>query len=303
MNTYTTKLSITQIQQLKNNLTTAKVCKTPPYALYQIKTSECTITAYESLKVVFQGEGASFYADIYGESVSKTSKQAIPKQTSTKQSYPQCGSDEVGTGDYFGPVVVCAVCIKETDLTSLNQLHIHDSKQIKDSDIIKIAPKLMDILTYSLLVLDNTKYNQVQQTNNMNAIKAKLHNQAFLHLEKKMNSPLENVIVDQFTPEKSYYGYLKNEPNVFNRIHFETKAESKYLSVACASMIARYHFLIAMDQMSDKYNFTFPKGAGKTVDEQGTLFVKQYGNQELYKVCKHHFKNTSKITEMMNRNH
>ncbi len=299
MSTYTIKLSIQQIQKLKTKSLHAKVCKTPPYALYQIKTNDCTITAYESLKVVFQGEGASFYASNYGEIETKTPTIAKPVAAKIKIAYPQCGSDEVGTGDYFGPVVVCATCIKAEDLDYLKQYAIQDSKQIKDSDILVIAPKLMERLTYSLLILSNEKYNQVHETNNMNAIKAKLHNQAFLHLEKKLQEPLQHVIVDQFTPEKSYYNYLTNEPNVFNRIHFETKAESKYLSVACASMIARYHFLLAMDNMSEKYDFPFPKGAGKGVDELGVKFLHKYDEPTLYKVCKYHFKNTQKVHDLM----
>lgn len=28
-------------------------------------------------------------------------------------SYPQAGSDEVGTGDFFGPIVVCAAVVPD----------------------------------------------------------------------------------------------------------------------------------------------------------------------------------------------
>lgn len=285
MSTYTKTMSKQQMLTLKDKLN-AKVCKTPPYALYQIKTSDCTITAYESGKIVFQGEGADFFAD------ATPTKQPIKK-------YPECGSDEVGTGDYFGPVVVCATCVKEKDLAFLDSLNIQDSKQLKDSDIVIIAPKLMEILTYSLLILGNERYNFIHQTNNMNAIKAKLHNQAFIHLTNKLDTPCTNIIIDQFTPEKSYYQYLKHEANVIRNIHFETKAENKYLSVACGSIIARYTFLQAMEQLSKQYDFIFPKGAGAKVDKAGAEFVKKYGLETLNKVSKYHFKNTEKIKELL----
>ncbi len=297
MNTYTIKLTNQQIIQLKQRLRDAKVCKTPPYALYQIKTSDTTITAYESLKVVFQGEGASYFASVYD--TQNTQATSTSSSTLHATTYPQCGSDEVGTGDYFGPVIVCALCIQPQDLTLVQSLPIADSKQIKDADILKIAPALMHQLNYSLLVLENKKYNIVHQTNNMNAIKAKLHNQAFLHLQNKLQTPLQNVIVDQFTTPKSYFKYLQNESQIFQDIHFETKAESKYLSVACASIIARYHFLQAMDQLSARYDFTFLKGASSKVDESGVAFVKRFGEQQLQHVCKLHFKNTQKIIEAL----
>lgn len=282
MSTHTKIMSIEEIENLRNSLKEATLCKTPPYAIYRIKTSDCTITAYESLKVVFQGEGADFYAD-----------EIKPK--TDYNTYPQCGSDEVGTGDYFGPMVVCACRIEKTNLAQLKALKIQDSKQIKDEDIIEIAPILMQHIPYSILILENAKYNQVHQSDNMNAIKAKMHNQAFIHLETKTNTPLENVIVDQFTPEKSYYRYLQGVPKIIKSIHFETKAENKYLSVACASIIARYHFLKALALLSEKYDFSFPKGAGTNVDKAGVEFVKKYDFALLKQVSKFHFKNTEKI--------
>lgn len=292
MSSKTVVLSSRQIQELKESLK-GEVRKTPPYAVFQIKTSDCVITAYESGKVVFQGNGADFYADAYEQGTN------TKKASTTKKSYPQCGSDEVGTGDYFGPVVVCATCVEEKHLPLLQTLRIQDSKQLKDEEILQIAPKLMETLSYSLLVLENAHYNHVHEHNNMNAIKAKLHNQAFVHLMKKLDTPCDNIIIDQFTPEKSYYRYLQGETQIVRGIHFETKAENKYLSVACGSIIARYTFLTAMDQLSTQYDFPFPKGAGASVDQRAVEFVKRYGFEELKKVCKYHFKNTEKVKELL----
>lgn len=287
MSTHTITMNQKEIQALKTKLKSAKVCKTPPYALFQVKTEDCTITAYASGKVVFQGEGADFYAG------------ATQVKSKSNITYPECGSDEVGTGDYFGPVVVCAACVESKHLPLLKELKIQDSKQIQDEQIQQIAPLLMEQLTYSLLVLENAKYNEVHLHNNMNAIKAKLHNQAFLHLKNKLDFVCDHIIIDQFTPEKTYYRYLKEEADIVQSIHFETKAENKYLSVACASIIARYHFLEAIEQLSTQYDFPFPKGAGAHVDEAGVDFVNQYSFDTLSKVCKFHFKNTDKIKALL----
>ena len=299
MNTYTKIMSEAQMYALKAKLENAEVCKTPPYALYRIKVSDCSITAYASGKVTFQGKEAAFYAEnCIGEMQDKKNKKEIAP-ASISIHYPQCGSDEVGTGDYFGPVVVCATCVQEKDLPLIASLPIQDSKQLRDDVILEIAPQLMSQLTYSVLVLENAKYNVVHKTNNIEAIKAKMHNQAFIHLKNKLNFEMDNVIIDQFAPRDRYFRYLKDEKEIVKNIHFETKAENKYLSVACGAIIARYSFLKAFETMCSYYEFDFPKGAGAHVDEAGVEFVKQYSFEKLKSVTKFHFKNTEKIKQLL----
>ena len=103
-----------------------------------------------------------------------------------------------------------------------------------------------------------------------------------------------SIIVDQFVQEKSYYRYLRDQPQVIRGIHFETKAESRYPAVAAASVIARYAFLKACDQMAQRYAFTFPKGAGAAVDQAIRQFVQAHGQEALAHVAKLHFANTAK---------
>lgn len=291
MSTHTVQMNTQKMIKLKQSLTNAQVRKTPPYALYQIKTQDCVITAYESGKVVFQGEGADFYAQ-------SSSTKKIVKQTSSttkqQQTFPQCGSDEVGTGDYFGPVTVCACHVQQEDLAWLQALKIQDSKAINDDCIRIIAPQLMERLTYSLLILDNQTYNRIHPDNNMVAIKSKLHNQAYVHLRNKLGKLPSFCMIDQFVQKSSYYRYLQKEHEVVHNILFETKAENKYIAVACGSVIARYAFLKAFDTMCEQYDFTFLKGAGAKVDENIREFVERFGEEALYKVAKVHFANTTK---------
>ena len=63
--------------------------------------------------------------------------------------------------------------------------------------------------------------------------------------------------MDQFAKPDFYYRYLDDDYGI-THLHFETKAENKYLAVACASVIARYYFLEAIKQLSKKYHFVFP---------------------------------------------
>lgn len=277
----TLKLSENEIKALQHQMQ-AYPMREIDHAHFQAKLDKGTITAYKSGKVVFSGEDALLYSQQFEKRISD-----------------QAGSDEVGTGDYFGPVVVCAAYIKESQVEFLKKLSIMDSKQISDAQILTIAPKLMKELIYSVLILDNPKYNQIHQSLNMNAIKAQLHHRAFQHLKEKLNGQLPELsVVDQFTPEVNYYKYLTDDYGI-RSLHFETKAENKYLSVACASIIARYTFLESLKQLSNYYDIQFPKGAGTLVDTFGIEFVQKHSFNELTRVAKLHFKNTQRIKDAL----
>ena len=286
-NTITLKLKSIQEEQLFK--TFSEFQTTPPqYAKWQLKPENCVITCYTSGKTVFQGKDANVYATAFMQG-----QDEIPNAATTNQ-YPQAGSDEVGTGDYFGPVCVCASYVTQDNVDFLIKLGVRDSKQMSDADMLKIGPLLMERIPHSLLIVPPQKYNRVHESNNLNAIKAKLHNQAYINLAKKIELPSFKII-DQFTPETSYYRYLKNEPQIIRDIHFETKAEDKYLSVAVGSIISRYGFLKTWEEMEKKYNMPLPKGSGDKVDIVAQAFVERYGLERLGEIAKLHFKNTEKI--------
>lgn len=275
MGTFSFKLDENKINTLKDTFKDYIKPNTNEYIDTFIQKDSLTISIYKTNKVVFQGDDAFFYAQSYLQ---------------TKK-IRQAGSDEVGTGDVFGPVVVCSAIVEENDYEFIETNHITDSKQVNDVDIRKLGPILMDRFKHSLLILDNEKYNNIHKNENLNQIKAKMHNQAYINLLNKGYDIPSACYVDQFCPVDKYYEYLKEEKRVYHDLIFEPKAESNHEAVAVASMIARYAFLIAMDNLSKKYNFNFHKGAGIEVDEDIKEFINKYKKEDLYKVSKVHFKN------------
>ena len=273
------KLSRDKIETLKETFKDYIKPSPSDYIDTFIQKDDLTISVYTSDKVVFQGNDAFFYASAYLDK--KISRQA--------------GSDEVGTGDYFGPVCVCAAIVEEDEFPLLEKLGVTDSKQLSDDKIKEIAPVLIDKLKHSLLILDNEKYNQVHEQYNLNAIKAKLHNQAFINLKKKGYDIPRACYIDEFAPRDLYFSYLLNEKEVFRDLIFETKAESSYPAVAAASCIARFTFLEKMKAMENKYQMRFHLGAGEDTNKDIITFVNKYGKERLREVAKLHFKNSEII--------
>ena len=167
---------------------------------------------------------------------------------------------------------------------------------MSDEQILSIVPKILKHFTYSLLTLDNVLYNKlIKRGFNMNKIKAYLHNKALLNLEAKCNKYIPLFVIDQFTPEKNYYDYLKDEAKVVKRIEFVTKGESASPAVALSSILARYAFLRKMDQLREAVGYNLPLGAGSKVDEMAKKILEEKGLEFLQNITKSNFKNYDKI--------
>lgn len=273
--------------------------KVIPYVVFQAVDLDTVVTLYESGKVMFQGTSADIDASMWME-MAGIEKTEAKKEKIDHSKYYNCssvGSDEVGTGDYFGPIVVTSCYVPKDKIKVVEDLGIKDSKKLTDEKILKIAPKLAKEVKYKSLILSNKEYNEKHTDNhyNINKIKAIMHNRVLWQMIHEENPIYDYIIVDEFAKEKRYYSYIEGNPQIQRDITFMTKAEDKNLAVASASVISRYIFLKEFDKMCDKYHIPFPKGAGKDVDKIGEEFVEQYGEEKLNEVAKLNFQNTTRI--------
>ena len=272
--------------------------KVIPYVVFQAEEEDTVITMYESGKVMFQGTSADVDAAMWGVQLENTKEKKEEKKKINKKYY-NCnavGSDEVGTGDYFGPIVVTACYVTKEDIPFLEELGVGDSKKIDDSKILKIAPQIAKKIKYRSVILSNSEYNEKYRKDiNMNKIKAILHNRVLYQLVNEEEPKYDYIIVDEFAREARYYEYLNDQPVVQRDITFMTKAEDISPAVACGSIISRYLFLKEFDKICDSIHIPLPKGAGKDVDTIGEEVVEKYGEDKLKEIAKVNFKNTDRI--------
>lgn len=279
--------------------------KTPPYAVFQAQEADTTITLYESGKLMFQGISADIDANIWIDLEKKLNNRIInvdgtetkaQKNDSNELNMSTIGSDEVGTGDFFGPIVVTATFVSTQDFEFLKDLGVRDSKKITDDKIKEIAPIIMKKIPYVTTILDNKTYNEKHSTNcNMNKLKAILHNKALFELKNKNNFNYAKIVIDEFCSKDKFYEYIKDVPDKVMNITFMTKAEDKVLSVACASIISRYIFLNKMDELSDSVHIPLPKGAGINVDKVASEIKDEYGIEKLNEIAKMNFSNVNRL--------
>lgn len=286
----------------------------PPYSVFQVKDYDCVITLYESGKLMFQGIGADIEASYWTEQeriknnrdclaeIEKKNQEKDKKNEELKddrfKNISTIGSDEVGTGDYFGPIVVTASFVDIKNKGMLYELGVRDSKKITDEKIIQIAPTLIKEIPHVTYILKPTDYNRIGITN-MNKVKAILHNKVLVSLTKKDRYNYDKIVMDQFVFPKKYFEHISSSVEKVTNITFSTHAEDKCLSVAVSSIISRYIFLGEMKKLNQELGMNIPKGAGTSVDSVGADIVKKFGFDKLQEIAKMNFKNTDKIKELL----
>ncbi|CDQ18246.1 ribonuclease HIII [Halobacillus karajensis] len=304
------KLPSPTIAKMKTYYAAQQKATPPASALFAAKTNNCTITAYRSGKVLFQGQKPEVEAEKWG----KSSSDSPQKKNSGKRHayYPDdtlftsshIGSDEAGTGDYFGPITVAAAFVTKEQIPQLKAIGIKDSKNLSDAQITNLAKDIVAMkIPYSLLRLPNKKYNQWQRKGwSQGKIKTLLHHQALNRLLKKIapEKP-EGLLIDQFSEPHVYQKHLQSEnQQLQEHVYFMTKAESYSIAVATASIIARSSFVKAMDQIEFDTGLPIPKGASGKVDRAAAAILEAYGEPKLEEIAKVHFANTQKAKKLVN---
>lgn len=199
------------------------------------------------------------------------------------------GTDESGKGDYFGPLVISSVYSDNERSDKLRKMGVDDSKKLSDSKIAKLAPQIMEICPYSVVVIENFKYNELyEKIGNLNRLLAWGHARAIENVLEMVDC--KYALSDQFgNPSLIENALLEKGRSI--TLAQRPRAEEN-TAVAAASILARYEFASGMDKLKEKYGMELPKGASSMVNEAAGEFIKKYGIEELKNAAKLHFKIT-----------
>jgi ribonuclease HII len=144
----------------------------------------------------------------------------------------ECGCDEAGRGCLAGPVVAAAVILPLNFYCPF----LNDSKQLTEKERNQLRPIIeKEALAWAVAEVDNTEIDQI---NILNASILAMHRAI-----NKLSLRPEFIIVDG------------NKFKPYADIHHQTivKGDSKYLSIAAASILAKTHRDELMQQLHDEF--------------------------------------------------
>jgi ribonuclease HIII len=292
-NTFSVQLKKDEIENVRGVLVSFDWESNPvntPYMVFKMKSPLNSVAIlYTSGKIVFQGN--EDFTQIIGAIQSDHQE--------TENFIPHIGVDEVGKGDYFGPMVVVSCFVDETFLKKLEHIGIGDSKKFSDKKIMDMYDRIKDYPYYYASVIYPEEYAElVEEHKNVSIVLAKQHSMVIERALKDLHESCMActlAVIDQFSNSKNRIldelGPLGKKIDV---VQFH-KGESD-IAVAAASVIARGIFLEEWAKMSQKYGFHFPKGASNVIDD-ARVFVDEFGYDELKKVAKVSFKTTEKVLQ------
>jgi ribonuclease HIII len=287
--TKTFMVPISLLPEIKSFYTDHQVASPHPSITFFAKLNGFTLSIYETktqqCKVLFQGH--QFDDDV------KLWMKPKPKDVVVSNSH--YGSDEVGTGDFFGPVVVTASLVQDKDVDWLTELGVKDSKMITDAMILKMADAMTGKIHHVTTLINPMKYQtMIAKGYNLNEIKAKLHHHALMTLREKVKIDAP-MVIDQFASETKFHEYLKDQPKIPN-LKLVEKAENQYLAVAASSVLARAKFIRAMNDLGRLFMVKIPFGASDKVETFAFEFAQHHGLETLKSICKTNFKTLTRIT-------
>jgi len=145
----------------------------------------------------------------------------------------ECGCDEAGRGCLAGPVVAAAVILP----SGFRCPKLNDSKQLSEKERDLLRPVIEnEALAWAVAEVSN---EEIDEINILNASILAMHRAI-----DKLSIRPDFIIVDG------------NKFKPYNDIHHQTivKGDSKYLSIAAASVLAKTH----RDEMMERLHAEFP---------------------------------------------
>lgn len=266
--------------------------KPKPYAFWEIKNNDFTVTFYNSGKFVVQGKNIEPLMEKLTVKFDfvKCEIQDVKNETFsllTSHLSPYIGTDESGKGDFFGPLVIAGVLLDEENKPIFENLGIKDSKKLKDKQILEMAYEIRSCSVCSVVVINNPKYNELYvKFRNLNKLLAWGHARVIENILEKKHC--EFALSDKFGDESLIQNALMAKGQKI-KLEQRVRAESD-IAVAAASVLARATFVQHMKDLESFYGCKFPKGCNDGVKNAAVIFIKQFGKARLKEVCKAHFK-------------
>lgn len=214
------------------------------------------------------------------------------------------GIDEAGRGPVLGPMVVAGVVIDEKDEAMLKRIGVKDSKRLSPAQREKIAIEIKKTAkNIETVVISAKQIDELMQIMSLNDIELnamikiinKLQADSVI-LDLPSNGPgfmmelrakiekKDKKIMESHENSSEFSSFAHRGANTdsklfgtpYPKIVAEHKADSKYISVGAASIIAKTTRDGIIAEIQKKYAKYGDIGSGYPADERTTEFLKNY---------------------------
>lgn len=175
----------------------------------------------------------------------------------------ECGTDEAGRGCLAGPVTAAALILPEDFLNEL----LNDSKQLSEKNRDFLRPVIEEnALCYSVTHIEPGIIDEI------NILNASIH--AMQECIKKLN-PIPNYII----VDGNHFKPIANIPH-----SCIIKGDSKYLSIAAASILAKTYRDEYMNQIHEEFPmYNWKQNKGYPTKEHREA-IKKYGTTKYHRM-------------------
>jgi ribonuclease HIII len=275
-------ISPKELQKLRNvilarNLKRSAV--TSEHELLRINDGPIGIIVYKSGKLVHNGTPESM--------------QMIESILEKEANYDYLlGTDEVGKGEWYGPLVVVCAGLTPEELKSLRNLGVRDSKLLQKTELEKLARSIIDLkILYREVILMpetyNARYSEFRREGkSLNDMLAWAHATAIRNILTLIYSKRIKIVIDKFDAKKmdlrlNRAGVLEPTFDVIQSPSGDTE-----VPVSVASIIAKHIFEKRVDELNRVVGIDLRKSQPSDLPPE-----------TLSAVAKIHFKNVSKRLE------
>ena len=177
-----------------------------------------------------------------------------------------CGVDEAGRGSMLGPLVVAGVSISKSKVNLLKKQGVRDSKKLSPAVRERLYKKIIQIVDDHYIVKISPRI-----------IDKSVSNHSLNHLEAKYMAKVisklspSTAFVDSCDVNSKRFGKEISKLTSNTKIRSYHHADSKFITVSAASILAKVSRDRAITRLSKKYDI----GSGYPSDPKTKVFVKK----------------------------
>ena len=177
-----------------------------------------------------------------------------------------CGIDEAGRGPMLGPLVIAGVLATSSQIRQLKKYGVRDSKKLTPIRREKLYRKIISIVdNYHIVKISPKMIDASVKNHSLNHLEAKYMAKVILKLKPKI------TFVDSCDPNTTRFGKEISQLSMNSKVRSYHKADSKFIIVAAASILAK----VSRDRVISRLKKKYDIGSGYPSDQKTVDFVRK----------------------------